>query len=186
MSAETEIEISVISEEDLETSRSTSTPGEMLLHEKTGKNNRGLSSHPFSFDTNKPASRPSCNPHYTSFSISSILGRSKSPTVDVDTSVSIERKLSVEKDSPSIATTSQKIVRSCESSPSDNPVSSASITVSNQRSIITHSNETRKNNPSSISWAANSTSPPISFGPTSVPSSSIMGQASANLAMLSR
>ena len=84
MSGETEIEVSVVSEEDLEleTSRSSPAPGEMLLQEsKSGKPGCLASTNPFGFEVSK-ALRPACNPQYTSFSISSILGRTESPPSD--------------------------------------------------------------------------------------------------------
>ncbi|XP_058793638.1 homeobox protein HMX3-like isoform X2 [Phymastichus coffea] len=79
MSGETEIEVSVVSEEDLdlENSRSSPTPDA-----KSTKSNS------FSFEVSKATLRPACNPQYTSFSISSILGRTESPPSD---SASAER-----------------------------------------------------------------------------------------------
>lgn len=73
MSGETEIEVSVVSEEDLdlETSRSSPTPDA-----KSAKSNS------FSFEVSKATLRPVCNPQYTSFSISNILGRTESPPSD--------------------------------------------------------------------------------------------------------
>ena len=88
MSGETEIEVSVVSEEDLdlETSRgSPTTPGDMLLQDgKNGKSGCLTSTNPFGFDVvgGKATLRPVCNPQYTSFSISSILGRTESPPSD--------------------------------------------------------------------------------------------------------
>lgn len=78
--------MSVVSEEDLdlETSRSSPTPGDMLLQDgKNGKSSCLSSTNPFGFDVSKAAGlRPACNPQYTSFSISSILGRTESPPSD--------------------------------------------------------------------------------------------------------
>ncbi|XP_023289767.1 homeobox protein B-H1 [Orussus abietinus] len=84
MSGETEIEVSVVSEEDLdlEASRSSSAPADMLLQERPPKPGCALNDS-FAFDVagmaGKAVLRPACNPHYTSFSISSILGRPESP-----------------------------------------------------------------------------------------------------------
>ncbi|XP_046752867.1 homeobox protein Hmx-like [Diprion similis] len=77
MSGETEIEVSVVSEEDLELegSRSSSAPAELLIQDK---NNRSLSNS-CTINGGKAPLRPACTPQYTSFSISSILGRSESP-----------------------------------------------------------------------------------------------------------
>lgn len=192
MSAETEIEVSVVSEEDLENSTSTPTPAEMLVQEKNGKSNCSLGSHPFSFETAKAASRPACNPHYTSFSISSILGRAESPSADS----TIDRQSNTERGTPPAATTSQKLGNSRESSPSDKNISPSSpppsiILSSSQRSIINSNrgNETTRKNSVGGSigcWPTGSTSPPMNFSSSSDPSNPLMGQASANLAMLSR
>lgn len=80
MSGETEIEVSVVSEEDLELegSRSSMIQGEL---EKGAKNSCGIGN-TFSYDVNKSSLRPVCNPQYTSFSISNILGRPESPPPD--------------------------------------------------------------------------------------------------------
>lgn len=86
MSGETEIEVSVVSEEDLdlETSRGSPTSGELLLQDgKNGKSGGCLAStNPFGFEMGKATLRPACNAQYTSFSISSILGRAESPPSD--------------------------------------------------------------------------------------------------------
>lgn len=80
MSGETEIEVSVVSEEDLDLdqgSRSSSAPAELLLQDK---NNCSLSNS-CTINGGKAPLRPACTPQYTSFSISSILGRSESPII---------------------------------------------------------------------------------------------------------
>lgn len=81
MSGETDLEVSVVSDEDLqlEGSRGSSTPGaEIVLQENGGSRSHNNNSSSFSFDK-AALIRPSCNPQYTSFSISSILGRPQSP-----------------------------------------------------------------------------------------------------------
>lgn len=72
MSGETEIEVSVVSEEDLELEGSRGSSNAADLLDKSAKNCN-------LFDVSKAALRPACNPQYTSFSISSILGRPESP-----------------------------------------------------------------------------------------------------------
>lgn len=198
MSGETEIEVSVVSEEDLELegSRSSSTPADMLLQEKNGKSGCGLNNHhSFSFDVGKPALRPACNPQYTSFSISSILGRPESPPVDSTSTVSAERQSSdADRGSPlptSNAQTSQRIGSSCDS-PARGLSSPASIRFSaNQRgtSTVGHTVETRNNSTSiGIGCATSATSPASTFSPPSdAAANPLLGhQASADLAMLSR
>ncbi|XP_017799131.1 PREDICTED: homeobox protein Hmx [Habropoda laboriosa] len=173
MSGETEIEVSVVSEEDLELegSRSSSTPAELLLQEKNGKSGCGLNNHhSFSFDVGKPALRPACNPQYTSFSISSILGRPESPPVDSTSTVSAERQSSdVDRGSPlqaNNAQNSQRIGSSC-----DSPARG----LNNATSI-------------GIGCATSATSPASTFSPPSdAATNPLLGhQASADLAMLSR
>ncbi|XP_034949903.1 homeobox protein Hmx [Chelonus insularis] len=186
MSAETEIEVSVVSEEDLEASRSSSTPAEMLLQEKS-KHGCGLGSHPFSFDGSKAALRPACNAQYTSFSISSILGRSESPSADATAAVSIVRTSDAERASPPAATTSQKLVASCGSSPSERILSPTSLILTGGHSrSASQATEARSNPTTGLSWSSSATSPP-SFPSSGDPTNPLMGhQASANLAMLSR
>lgn len=94
MSGETEIEISVVSEaEDLDCENSNSPDmvvqhnhhqnnhshhhHYLLLQDKAGKM---VNNNPYGFEGTKATLRPVCNPQYTSFSISSILGRSESPS----------------------------------------------------------------------------------------------------------
>ncbi|XP_074100176.1 H6 family homeobox [Cotesia typhae] len=195
MSAETEIEVSVVSEEDLEASRdSSSSPhhSEMLLQDKQ-RLGCNIPSHPFSFNVGKAALRPACNAHYTSFSISSILGRSESPTANVTAAVSIVRSSSdAERGSPPAATTSQKLVTSCESSPTERILSPSSLILtggSSARSIVSQSTpETRNSNPTTgLSWSSGATTSPPSFTASGDHTNPLMGhQASANLAMLSR
>ncbi|KAH0557679.1 hypothetical protein KQX54_010207 [Cotesia glomerata] len=195
MSAETEIEVSVVSEEDLEASRgSSSSPhhSEMLLQDKQ-RLGCNIPSHPFSFDVGKAALRPACNAHYTSFSISSILGRSESPTANATAAVSIVRSSSdAERGSPPAATTSQKLVTSCESSPTERILSPTSLILtggSSARSIVSQSTpETRNSNPTiGLSWSSGATTSPPSFTASGDHANPLMGhQASANLAMLSR
>lgn len=184
MSAETEIEVSVVSEEDLEASRSSSTPGEMLVQEKN-KHGCGLGSHPFSFDVGKAVLRPACNvSQYTSFSISSILGRPESPSADATAAVSIERQSDGDRSSPPAATTSQRLVPSCGSSPSERILSPTSF-VGSQRSISRATDARNNATTTGLTWPTSATSP--SFPSTGDPANPLMGhQASANLAMLSR
>ncbi|XP_026674994.1 homeobox protein Hmx isoform X2 [Ceratina calcarata] len=195
MSGETEIEVSVVSEEDLELegSRSSSTPAELLLQEKNGKSGCGLNNHhSFSFDVGKPALRPACNPQYTSFSISSILGRPESPPVDSTSTVSAERQSSdVDRGSP-IAQNSQRIGSSCDSPAPARALSSPTslrFAGSQRASAVGHPIETRNNATSiGIGCATSATSPATTFSPpTDVPANHLLGhQASADLAMLSR
>lgn len=201
MSGETEIEVSVVSEEDLELegSRSSSTPAELLLQEKNGKSGCGLSNHhhPFSFDVGKPALRPACNPQYTSFSISSILGRPESPPVDSTSTVSGERQSSdVDRTSPLPSAnlqTSQRILPPC-GSPGRVSSSPTSLRLSGgQRGVSTtgaHTGlEPRANSASiGIGCATSATSPAATFSPPGDASANpLLGhQASADLAMLSR
>lgn len=198
MSGETEIEVSVVSEEDLELegSRSSSTPAELLLQEKNGKSGCGLNNHhSFSFDVGKPALRPACNPQYTSFSISSILGRPESPPVDATSTVSAERQSSdVDRGSPLAATNAQNTQRigsSCNS-PARGLSSPTSLRFSgNQRGISTvgHAIDSRNTATSiGIGCATSATSPASTFSPPNdVAANPLLGhQASADLAMLSR
>lgn len=204
MSGETEIEVSVVSEEDLELegSRSSSTPAELLLQEKNGKSGCGLSNHhhSFSFDTvSKPALRPACNPQYTSFSISSILGRPESPPVDSTTSTgSGERQSSdVDRTSPlpsANSQNSQRIPPSC-GSPGRITSSPTSLRLSGgQRGGLSTTGhppglEPRANSASiGIGCATSATSPAATFSPPGDASANpLLGhQASADLAMLSR
>lgn len=202
MSGETEIEVSVVSEEDLELegSRSSSTPAELLLQEKNGKSGCGLSNHhhPFSFDAvSKPALRPACNPQYTSFSISSILGRPESPPVDSTTSTgSGERQSSdVDRTSPlpsANSQNSQRIPPSC-ASPGRASSSPTSLRLSGgQRGVSTTGHtvlEPRANSAGiGIGCATSATSPTATFSPPGDASANpLLGhQASADLAMLSR
>ncbi|XP_015114450.1 homeobox protein Hmx [Diachasma alloeum] len=175
MSAETDIE--VVSAEDLEGSRSSSTPADMLLQERSnGKAGCGIGSHPFSFDVGKAALRPACNPQYTSFSISSILGRPESPTADATAAVSIERQSDGDRASPPAATTSQRLGMSHSSSPSESRMISPTslILPGGQRSPISRGNETR-GNPGAIPWATSATSPPAGFAQAGDPVNSLMG-----------
>ncbi|XP_053598424.1 homeobox protein Hmx [Microplitis demolitor] len=198
MSAETEIEVSVVSEEDLEASRgSSSSPkhSEMLLQDKQ-RHGCNIPSHPFSFDVGKAALRPACNAHYTSFSISSILGRSESPSANATAAVSIvNRSSDAERGSPPAATTSQKLVTSCGSSPTERILSPTSLILTGSggsgsaRSIVSQSTtETRNSNPATgLSWSSGPTTSPPSFPASGDHTNPLMGhQASANLAMLSR
>lgn len=201
MSGETEIEVSVVSEEDLELegSRSSSTPAELLLREeKNGKPGCGLNNHhSFSFDVGKPALRPACNPQYTSFSISSILGRPESPPIDSTSTVSAERQSSdVDRGSPlpHNAQNSQRIGSSCGESPARGGLSSPTPLrfSSSQRgaSTLGHAAENNRNNAGSmgIGCATSTTSPASTFSPPSdAAANPLLGhQASADLAMLSR
>lgn len=202
MSGETEIEVSVVSEEDLELegSRSSSTPAELLLQEKNGKSSCGLSNHhhSFSFDVGKPALRPACNPQYTSFSISSILGRPESPPVDSTSTVSGERQSSdVDRTSPlppANSQPSQRILPSC-GSPSRVSSSPTSLRLSGgQRGVSAVGGhitglESRANSAGiGIGCATSATSPAATFSPPGDASANpLLGhQASADLAMLSR
>ena len=198
MSGETEIEVSVVSEEDLELegSRSSSTPAELLLREeKNGKSGCGLNNHhSFSFDVGKPALRPACNPQYTSFSISSILGRPESPPIDSTSTVSAERQSSdVDRGSPlpHNAQNAQRIGSSCDDSPARGGLSSpTSLRFSGgQRgaSSLGHAVENRSNS-MGIGCATSTTSPASTFSPpTDAAANPLLGhQASADLAMLSR
>lgn len=196
MSGETEIEVSVVSEEDLELegSRSSSTPAELLLQEKNGKSGCGLNNHhhSFSFDVGKPALRPACNPQYTSFSISSILGRSESPPVDSTSTVSGERQSSeVDRTSPLPQTNSQNSQRILPSCVSPGRISSSPTSLrlsGGQRGLATtgHTLEARSN-PAGIGIGC-TTSPATTFSPPGDASTNpLLGhQASADLAMLSR
>ncbi|XP_076295851.1 H6 family homeobox isoform X1 [Lasioglossum baleicum] len=193
MSGETEIEVSVVSEEDLELegSRSSSTPAELLLQDKNGKTGCGLNNHhSFGFDMGKPQLRPACNPQYTSFSISSILGRPESPPVDSTSTVSGERQSSdVDRASPPTQN-SQRIGSACDSPnrglSSPTPLRYAA----NQRSTaVGHPVETRNSSTSiGIGCATSATSPASTFSPPNdSPANPLLGhQASADLAMLSR
>ncbi|XP_053976726.1 homeobox protein Hmx-like isoform X2 [Hylaeus anthracinus] len=195
MSGETEIEVSVVSEEDLELegSRSSSTPAELLLQEKNGKPGCGLNNHhSFSFDVGKPALRPPCNPQYTSFSISSILGRPESPPVDSTSTVSGERQSSdVDRASPLPQTqNSQRIGSTCDS-PGRGLSSPTPLRYSSQRgtSTVGHGLETRNNTASiGIGCTTSATSPATTFSPPNdAAANPLLGhQASADLAMLSR
>lgn len=198
MSGETEIEVSVVSEEDLEleASRSSSTPAELLLQEKNGKSGCGLNNHhSFSFDVGKPALRPACNPQYTSFSISSILGRPESPPIDSTSTVSAERQSSdVDRGSPlptTNAQNSQRIGSSCDS-PARGLSSPTSLRFSNNQrgvSSVGHTTDNRNNATNvGIVCATSATSPASTFSPPSDASTNpLLGhQASADLAMLSR
>lgn len=198
MSGETEIEVSVVSEEDLELegSRSSSTPAELLLQEKNGKSSCGLNNHhSFSFDVGKPALRPACNPQYTSFSISSILGRPESPPIDSTSTVSAERQSSdVDRGSPlptTNAQNSQRIGSSCDS-PARGLSSPTSLRFSNNQrgvSSVGHTTDNRNNATNmGIVCATSATSPASTFSPPSDASTNpLLGhQASADLAMLSR
>ena len=200
MSGETEIEVSVVSEEDvdLEGSRSSSSPTDMLLQEKSGKGGCGLGNS-FSFDVGKVALRPACNAQYTSFSIESILGHPESPTADATSAVSIADRQSSdqERSSPPIpaAATSQRILLSCGSSPSDTLMSPTSIrSTSGARNSNTNSSSTNnhhsidggRNNPSGGVGCATSATSPASYT-SGDPANPLMGhQASADLAVLSR
>ncbi|KAJ8684315.1 hypothetical protein QAD02_020107 [Eretmocerus hayati] len=83
MAAETEIEVSVVSEEDADSRQSP----EPVNGKRRRKLDRGSPSPPPGNATSlgldlvgpKGSLRPACNAGYTSFSISSILGRSESP-----------------------------------------------------------------------------------------------------------
>ncbi|XP_076241016.1 H6 family homeobox [Calliopsis andreniformis] len=193
MSGETEIEVSVVSEEDLELegSRSSSTPAELLLQEKNGKAGCGLNNHhSFGFDVGKPPLRPACNPQYTSFSISSILGRPESPPVDSTSTVSGERQSSdVDRNSPPTQN-SQRIGSSCDS-PNRGLSSPTPLRFANSQrsSTIGHGIEARNNATSiGIGCATSATSPASTFSPPSdAAANPLLGhQASADLAMLSR
>lgn len=191
-----------MSEEDLELegSRSSSTPAELLLQEKNGKSGCGLSNHhhSFSFDVSKPALRPACNPQYTSFSISSILGRPESPPVDSTTSTGSGERQSSDVDRtsplpPANSQNSQRIPPSC-GSPGRISSSPTSLRLSGgQRSGLTatgHSGlEPRANSAGiGIGCATSATSPAATFSPPGDTSTNpLLGhQASADLAMLSR
>lgn len=193
MSGETEIEVSVVSEEDLELegSRSSSTPAEILLQEKNGKTGCGLNNHhSFGFDVGKQPLRPVCNNQYTSFSISSILGRPESPPVDSTSTVSGERQSSdVDRSSPPTQN-SQRIGSSCDSPnrglSSPTPLRFAA---SQRSSVVGHGIENRNNVTSiGIGCATSATSPASTFSPPSdAAANPLLGhQASADLAMLSR
>ncbi|XP_076631256.1 H6 family homeobox isoform X2 [Colletes latitarsis] len=196
MSGETEIEVSVVSEEDLELegSRSSSTPAELLLQEKNGKPGCGLNNHhSFSFDVGKPALRPACNPQYTSFSISSILGRPESPPVDSTSTVSGERQSSdVDRASPLPQTQNSQRIGSACNSPGRGLSSPTPLRYSStQRSTSTvgHEIENRNNTSSiGIGCATSATSPATTFSPPNdAAANPLLGhQASADLAMLSR
>ncbi|KAG5345785.1 HMX3 protein, partial [Acromyrmex heyeri] len=203
MSGETEIEVSVVSEEDLELegSRSSSTPAELLLQEKNGKSGCGLSNHhhSFSFDTvSKPALRPACNPQYTSFSISNILGRPESPPVDSTTSTGSGERQSSDVDRtsplpPANSQNSQRIPPSC-GSPGRISSSPTSLRLSGgQRGGLSAAGHTglepRANSTGiGIGCATSATSPAATFSPPGDASTNpLLGhQASADLAMLSR
>ncbi|KMQ97948.1 homeobox protein hmx [Lasius niger] len=203
MSGETEIEVSVVSEEDLELegSRSSSTPAELLLQEKNGKSGCGLNNHhhSFSFDSvSKPALRPACNPQYTSFSISSILGRPESPPVDSTTSTGSGERQSSDVDRtsplpPANSQNSQRIPPSC-GSPGGRVLSSpTSLRLSGGQRGITATGhaglEPRTNSAGiGIGCATSATSPAATFSPPGDASANpLLGhQASADLAMLSR
>ena len=186
MSGETEIEVSVVSEEDLELdgSRSSSTPAEMLLQEKNGKGGCGLGN-PFSFDVSKATLRPACNPQYTSFSISSILGRTESPPVD-STSVSGERQSDADRSSPLHPINSQSNQRliSC-ASPGSRILSPSSLKLPGGQRHGNHSTEAR-NNSVGIGCAVSTTSPLSTYSSSDANNTLIGHQASADLAMLSR
>ncbi|XP_043471567.1 homeobox protein B-H1 [Leptopilina heterotoma] len=186
MSGEIEIEVSVVSEEDLEleNSCSSSTPAEMLLQEKNGKSACGLGN-PFSFDVGKATLRPVCNPQYTSFSISNILGRSESPTAD-STSVSGERQSDADRSSPLNPPNSQNNQRliTCVS-PVSRILSPSPLKLASGQRLINHSTETRSNSVG-IGCAINTTSPVSSYSSSDANNTMIGHQASADLAMLSR
>ncbi|KYN12875.1 hypothetical protein ALC57_14940, partial [Trachymyrmex cornetzi] len=203
MSGETEIEVSVVSEEDLELegSRSSSTPAELLLQEKNGKSGCGLNNHhhSFSFDpVSKPALRPACNPQYTSFSISNILGRPESPPVDSTTSTGSGERQSSDVDRtsplpPANSQNSQRIPPSC-GSPGRISSSPTSLRLSGgQRGGLSATGhpglEPRANSAGiGIGCATSATSPAATFSPPGDASTNpLLGhQASADLAMLSR
>lgn len=200
MSGEIEIEVSVVSEEELEleASRSSSTPTDMLLQEKSAKVGCGLGNS-FSFDVGKAVLRPACNPQYTSFSIESILGHPESPTADATSAVSIERQSSdQERSSPPLpaAASSQRIVLSCGSSPSDTVLSPTSLRSTNgPRNSGVNNTATNnhhagldgvRNNPTGSMGCATSATSPASYT-SGDPANPLMGhQASADLAVLSR
>ncbi|XP_015585279.1 uncharacterized protein LOC107263011 [Cephus cinctus] len=207
MSGETEIEVSVVSEEDLELdgSRSCSTPAELLLQEKNGKGGCALGNS-FSFEVGKVALRPACNPQYTSFSISSILGRPESPPAESDITVEVDRQHD-ERSSPPVpasstpgvllpgtvpgtTNTSQRILASRDSpagriSPAGGRLlSPANLRLVGQRLGGNHTEQQRSIVTQRIGCA------PMVTGSSSFQSSDsghpLMGQASADLAMLSR
>lgn len=191
--------MSVVSEEDLELegSRSSSTPAELLLQEKNGKSGCGLNNHhhSFSFDSvSKPALRPACNPQYTSFSISSILGRPESPPVDSTTSTGSGERQSSDVDrtsplAPANSQNSQRVPPSC-GSPGRVSSSPTSLRLSGgQRGIPAtgHTGLEARANSASIGIGC-ATSPTATFSPPGDASTNpLLGhQTSADLAMLSR
>lgn len=188
--------MSVVSEEDLELegSRSSSTPAELLLREeKNGKSGCGLNNHhPFSFDVGKPALRPACNPQYTSFSISSILGRPESPPIDSTSTVSAERQSSdVDRGSPlpHNAQNTQRIDDSPARGGLSSPTSLRFSASQRGTSTLGHAVENRSNaSGMGIGCATSTTSPASTFSPpTDAAANPLLGhQASADLAMLSR
>lgn len=214
MSGETEIEVSVVSEEDLdlENSRSSSTPADLLLQDKNGKSNCGLGNHhhSFSFDVaGKVALRPACNPQYTSFSISSILGRPESPPLDSTSTVSGERHSSdVDRTSPiPTSQSSNQKINSCTSPhvvfplPTSLKFPGAVATGTHhhhhhhqQSRVSTVSGQTiesRNNNSMGlVGCVTSATSPPsntFTMSPSEATSNPLLGHpASADLAMLSR
>ncbi|KAF7413482.1 hypothetical protein HZH68_001971 [Vespula germanica] len=201
MSGETEIEVSVVSEEDLELegSRSSSTPADLLIQEKNGKGSCGLAlgnhHRPFSFDVGKPALRPACNPQYTSFSIQSILGRSVSPRSDSTSNVSSTERRSTDVEvasspvsPPSSRTNNQRIPPSCASPPRISSPTSLRPAVGHQRaSASSQVIENTRNDAASIGVGC--TSPPspnvaATFSPTTndAATNPLLGHQAADLA----
>ncbi|XP_016845501.1 homeobox protein HMX3 isoform X2 [Nasonia vitripennis] len=171
MSGETEIEVSVVSEEDLEleASRSSPTPGDMLLQDgKNGKSSCLSSTNPFGFEVGKAALRPACNPQYTSFSISSILGRAESPPSD---------SASAGRASPA----SQHQLHN-----KNNNGSAAGNRESQGRSSASPGARLRPTEAAGLAGITTSSSSAASFAAPEANSSLISQQASADLSMLSR
>ena len=174
MSGETEIEVSVVSEEDFELENSRDTPpSEMLLHhqEKTGKS--------FSFDMSKATLRPVCNPQYTSFSISSILGRPESPPSDSASAGRSTPSATGHNNNNNNNNTNNNNSRSQRShSPNTRIVSPGLVSKrleGNGNSVSVGCNAGSTSPVSAVSFSANDTNNPL-----------IGHQASADLTMLSR
>ncbi|KAI4478448.1 hypothetical protein M0802_014528 [Mischocyttarus mexicanus] len=205
MSGETEIEVSVVSEEDLELegSRSSSTPADLLLQEKNGKGSCGLAAaignhhRPFSFDVGKPALRPVGNPQYTSFSIQSILGRSVSPRSDSTSNVSSTERRSTDVEvasspvsPPSSRTNNQRIHPSCASPPRISSPTSLRQAVGHQQRASASSNQIIDNSRNdATSIGVGCTSPPSptvasTFSPTNndATTNPLLGHQAADLA----
>lgn len=165
MSGETEIEVSVVSEEDLELegSRSSSAPAELLLQDK---NNCSLSNS-CTINGGKAPLRPACTPQYTSFSISSILGRSESP-------IAVAASSPAPRDQPAlqglrVSPPPQTLQQAASTSPNE----SSQILGVPRLSGLTSGGSAHTVNGNSSSFAAGEGNP-------------LMGHATADLAMLSR